>query len=63
MAVMAGHDKNTAGYQMHVIIKLTEVNKYGDKIGDGELSYTKTLKAKSLTELGVILARVEDLGE
>lgn len=56
-------DKNTAGYKMVVTFEFTAVNKYGDPLGEDSLRFVKTLQASSLTELGVVLARVDELGE
>lgn len=56
-------DKNTAGYRMTVVFTFTEVNKYGDVLSEDSLHFTKTIQVKSITELGVVLARVDELGE
>lgn len=54
-------DRTTAGYKVSVIFEFTEVNKYGDKIGDGHLAMTKVIHVKSLAELGTVLARVDEM--
>lgn len=54
-------DKVTAGYQMHVDITFTEVNKFGDKLSEGKVAVTKTIPVKNLTELATVLARVDEL--
>jgi hypothetical protein len=53
-------DKNTAGYQMRVRVEFVEVNRYGDELNnDGNLTFTKTIAVKTLTELARVLARLE----
>jgi hypothetical protein len=59
---MASKSADTAGYEMTVTIELTEVNAYGDHLGDGGLVFTKKLSAKSLSGLGGLLADIEKLG-
>jgi hypothetical protein len=53
-------DMNTAGYQMRVRVEFVEVNRYGDELNnDGNLTFTKTIAVKTLTELARVLARLE----
>jgi len=59
---MSSKSADTAGYEMAVTIELTEVNAYGDHIGDGSLTFTKKVSAKSLSGLGSLLADIEKLG-
>ncbi len=59
---MGAKSADTAGYEMTVSISLDEVNSYGDHIGDGSLTFTKKISAKSLSGLGGLLADIEKLG-
>lgn len=56
-------DQNTGGYRMRVLIELVEVNKYGDVLNEDTLHFTKTINVKSITDLGVVLARLDEIGE
>lgn len=53
-------DDNTAKFKVTITIDLNAVNKYGDPIGNGNLSYTKTLEVKNMVELGVYLERLNE---
>jgi hypothetical protein len=59
---MASKSADTAAYEMTVTIDLTEVNSYGDHLGDGSLTFTKKIRAKGLSELGSLLVDIERLG-
>jgi hypothetical protein len=59
---MGATSRLTYGYQVTVKITLDEVNSYGDVLSNGDLSFTKKISAKSLSELGGLLVDIEKLG-
>lgn len=53
---------STHGYRMNVMISLLETNSYDEVIGEGQITFTKKIKATSLTHLATVLADIEALG-
>jgi hypothetical protein len=53
-------DENTAKFAATITVELEAVNKYGDRVGGGNITYTKTVEVKNMVELGVYLERLND---
>lgn len=53
-------DDNTSKFKVTLHVTLTPVNRYGDVLGTGDLTYSKTLEVKNLVELGVYLERLNE---
>jgi hypothetical protein len=53
-------DANTAKWVATITVTLEPKNSYGDSTGDGEIRFTKTINAQSLTEVAAKLDKLDE---
>lgn len=59
--LMRATDPKTSHYDVSIRFVIVERNAYNDQIGEGSLTFTKSVKTKSLAGLGQMFERIDQV--